>query len=101
MLARIYSSMMTGIDASVVEVEADIVYGLPMFTIVGLPDAAVRESRERVRAALRNEPRRFQTMTDALKHVSTVMDIPMSRWIKNSAVLKDALYQKRIDDGWA
>ncbi|HBI23724.1 MAG TPA: ATP-dependent protease, partial [Nitrospiraceae bacterium] len=54
MLARIYSSMMTGIDASVVEVEADIVYGLPMFTIVGLPDAAVRESRERVRAALRN-----------------------------------------------
>jgi len=57
--------------------------------------------RENVRAALRNEPRRFQTMTDALKHVSTVMDIPMSRWIKNSAVLKDALYQKRIDDGWA
>ncbi|OGW61718.1 MAG: hypothetical protein A2Y48_09315 [Nitrospirae bacterium RIFCSPLOW2_12_42_9] len=54
MLARVYSSMMTGIDASVVEVEADIVYGLPMFTIVGLPDAAVRESREMVRAALRN-----------------------------------------------
>lgn len=54
MLARVYSSIMTGIDASIVEVEVDIVYGLPMFIIVGLPDAAVRESRERVRSALRN-----------------------------------------------
>lgn len=57
--------------------------------------------RENVRAALRNEPRRFRTVGEALTHVSTVMDIPMSRWIRNSAVLKDALYQRRIDDGWA
>ena len=46
--------MINGVDASIVEVEVDLVYGLPMFTIVGLPDAAVRESRERVRSALRN-----------------------------------------------
>lgn len=59
MLARVLSSMMTGIDASIVEVEVDIVYGLPMFTIVGLPDTAVRESRERVRAALRNAGCKF------------------------------------------
>lgn len=56
--------------------------------------------RENVRAALRSEPRRFSSINDALMHVSSVMDIPMSRWIRNSAVLKDALYQRRIDDGW-
>ncbi len=54
MLARVLSSMTIGVAASIVEVEVDMVYGLPMFTIVGLPDTAVRESRERVRAALRN-----------------------------------------------
>ena len=45
MLARVFSSMIQGIDASVVEVEVDMVFGLPLFTIVGLPDTAVRESR--------------------------------------------------------
>lgn len=59
MLARVFSSMITGIDASIVEVEVDMVYGLPMFTIVGLPDTAVRESKERVRAALRNAGFKF------------------------------------------
>ncbi len=54
MLARVLSSMITGVDASIIEVEADLVFGLPLFTIVGLPDTAVRESRERVRSALRN-----------------------------------------------
>ena len=57
--------------------------------------------RENVRAALRTKPWTFRTLQEALTHVSGVMDIPMSRWIKNSAVLKDALYQRRIDDGWA
>ncbi len=56
--------------------------------------------RENVRAALRTTPKRFLTLKDALTHVSTIMDIPVSRWIKNSAILKDALYQKRIDDLW-
>ncbi len=56
--------------------------------------------RENVRAALRTAPRRFPTLGEALTHVSTIMDIPVSRWIKNSAILKDALYQRRIDDLW-
>jgi hypothetical protein len=56
--------------------------------------------RENVRAALRAQPRKFKTLREALVHVSTIMDIPVSRWIKNSAVLKDALFQKRIDDLW-
>jgi len=56
--------------------------------------------RENVRAALRTRPRSYRTLKEALTHVSTVMDIPVSRWIKNSAVLKDALYQRRVDDPW-
>ena len=56
--------------------------------------------RENVRAALRKSPKRFRSLKEALAHISTIMDIPVSRWIKNSAVLKDALYQKRLDDLW-
>ncbi len=54
MPARIFSATLIGVDAALVEVEADIAQGLPNFTVVGLPDAAVQEARERVRAALRN-----------------------------------------------
>ena len=54
MLARVTSCATIGIEGFFVEVEADLGTGLPTFTIVGLPDAAVRESRERVLAALRN-----------------------------------------------
>ena len=54
MLARVVTFALVGVDAMTVMVEADIHPGLPSFTIVGLPDAAVQESRERVRAALVN-----------------------------------------------
>ncbi len=54
MLARINSAAVLGIDAYSVQVEVDISRGLRSFTIVGLPDAAVRESRERVESAIRN-----------------------------------------------
>lgn len=54
MLAQITSSAVNGIDAYLIEVEVDITSALPSFTIVGLPDAAVRESIERVRAAIKN-----------------------------------------------
>ncbi len=54
MLARIASATPWGIDARPVDVEVDVQTGLPQMQIVGLPDAAVREARERVRSALRN-----------------------------------------------
>jgi len=54
MLIRIPSASLHGIEAYLVDVEVDISSGLPAFVIVGLPDAAVRESKERVRTALRN-----------------------------------------------
>jgi len=54
MLAKVKTCACVGLDGAIVEVEVDISPGLPAFTIVGLPDAAVQEARERVRAAIRN-----------------------------------------------
>jgi len=54
MLAKVTSFALIGLDSTLVDVEVDISRGLPSQTIVGLPDAAVRESSERVRAALVN-----------------------------------------------
>jgi len=54
MLARVTSAAVLGVDAYPVEIEVDISGGLPSFIVVGLPDAAVQESRERVRAAIKN-----------------------------------------------
>ena len=54
MLSKVLSSAVVGIEAYGVEVEVDIANGLPAFNIVGLPDAACRESQDRVRAAVKN-----------------------------------------------
>ncbi len=54
MLARVYSCAVIGLEGVIVEVEVDTGQGLPGMTIVGLPDVAVQESRERVQAAVRN-----------------------------------------------
>ncbi len=54
MLARVWSAALVGIDAVKVGVEVDVAGGLPGIVVVGLPDTAVQESRERVKAALKN-----------------------------------------------
>jgi len=54
MLAKVYSGAVVGLEGELVEVEVDIGPGLPAFHIVGLPDTMVTESKERVRAAVRN-----------------------------------------------
>ena len=54
--------------------------------------------RENVRAAVGREPKKFSTLSKALEHISKKMDIPMKRWIKTSGVLKDVLYQRRLED---
>lgn len=54
MLSKVLSSAVLGIDAYIVEVEVDISPGLPSFATVGLPDVAVKESKDRVKAALKN-----------------------------------------------
>ena len=85
MLARILSSAVFGIDAYVVEVEVDIAQGLPAFATVGLPDGAVKESKDRVKAAVKNSgyefPARRITVNLApadIKKDGTAFDLPMA-----------------------
>jgi magnesium chelatase family protein len=59
MIARVSSEALHGLEGHAVDVEADVVAAAPAFTIVGLPDAAVQESRERVRAAIVNSSYEF------------------------------------------
>jgi magnesium chelatase family protein len=54
MLACLRSAAVFGIDAAPVNIEVDVSFGLPCFTVVGLPDASVRESRDRIKSAIRN-----------------------------------------------
>lgn len=62
MLSRVFSAAVHGIDGYPLTVEVDFRAGLPAFTIVGLPDASVRESRERVIAAIKNSGFQFSPM---------------------------------------
>ena len=61
MLSIIHSAALLGIDAYAVNVEVDLSSGLPAFDIVGLPDSAVKESRERVRTSIKNTGLSFPT----------------------------------------
>jgi magnesium chelatase family protein len=54
MLAKVVSCAMLGLEGYIVQVEVDISPGLPKFFVVGLPDTAIQEARERVRGAIRN-----------------------------------------------
>jgi magnesium chelatase family protein len=85
MLARINTAAMVGLDARMVEVEVDISPGLPGTLIVGLPDAAVKEARDRVRAAVRNSgcsfPLKRITVNLApadLKKIGPTYDLPIA-----------------------
>ena len=61
MYSRIYSASVYGIDAFIVEIETHLDNALPMFSIVGLPDSTVKESRDRVTAAIKNSDFIFPT----------------------------------------
>jgi len=61
MICSVHTMSVTGIRGSAVQVECYISNGLPAFDIVGLPDAAVKEARERVRAAAKNSGMKFPT----------------------------------------
>jgi len=85
MLACVRSAAVFGIDASLVQVEVDVSLGLPSFQMVGLPDASVRESRDRVRAAVRNSgfefPIRRVTVNLApadLRKAGSAFDLPIA-----------------------
>ncbi len=85
MLAKSKTCAVVGLDGYIVEVEVDISPGLPAFTIVGLPDTAVQESRERVRSAIRNSgfefPMRRITVNLApadLRKAGPAYDLPIA-----------------------
>lgn len=59
MLAKTTGYVLTGLEGNAVDVEVDTNLGLPAFEIVGLPDAAVKESKERVRSAVKNSGKKF------------------------------------------
>ena len=54
--------------------------------------------RENVRAALKTRPHSFETMSTALQHIGSRMDISLERWISSSAILTDMMTQRRLDD---
>ncbi len=85
MLAKIFSAAVLGIDAYIVEVEAHLESQLPSFATVGLPDSAVRESRERVNAAIKNSnlpfPQKRITINLApadIKKEGSAYDLPIA-----------------------
>ena len=85
MFAKVHSCALTGLEGVPVEVEVDISQGLGAFNVVGLPDAAVQEARERVRAAIRNSgcvfPNRRVTVNLApadVRKEGGVHDLPMA-----------------------
>ncbi len=59
MLATVHSCCVTGIDGAIVQVQVDVARGLPQFSTVGLPDSSIKESKDRVRAAIRNSAYEF------------------------------------------
>ena len=85
MLAKVISCAVIGLEGSLIQVEVDTSRGLRTLTIVGLPDAAVQESRERVQAAIRNSglevPRKRFTINLApadLRKEGPAYDLPIA-----------------------
>ncbi len=97
MLARVWSASIIGINAVKVGVEVDVSPGLPKTIIVGLPDTAVQESRERVKAALKNSGFAFPVrkilinLTPAdLRKQGPIFDLPISVGILTASEQVDA-----------
>lgn len=92
MLSSIVSCVLMGLDGEIVKVETDISKGLPSFTIVGLPDMAVRESKERIRAAIKNCGYDFPVKRITInlapantKKEGTHLDLPMAMGILSAS----------------
>ncbi|MBQ7368874.1 MAG: YifB family Mg chelatase-like AAA ATPase [Clostridia bacterium] len=85
MIARVQSYALSGLDGVAVTVEADVSKGMPSYEIVGLPDAAVKESKERVRSAVKNSALEFPTHKITVnlapayvKKEGTAFDLPVA-----------------------
>jgi magnesium chelatase family protein len=102
MLARFRTAAVFGVEACQVQVEVDVSFGFPKFTMVGLPDASVRESRDRVRSAIRNSgfsfPAHRITVNLApadVRKAGSAFDLPIALGI----LAADGLIERReVDD---
>ena len=101
MLAKVTSCAVIGLDATPVEVEVDTARGLLSLTIVGLPDAAVNESRERVRSAIVNSglyfPNKRLTINLApanIRKSGPIYDLPMALGVLAAT---DQIRQENLD----
>lgn len=102
MFAKALSGAVVGIEAATVEVQCDISPGLPAFTIVGLPEKEVQESRERIRSAIRNSGYWFPTQRITvnlapadIKKEGVGLDLPLALAI---LVATDQLSGERLTD---
>ncbi len=102
MLARVLSGALIGIDAYPVEVEVDIAQGLPQFSTVGLPEGAVKESKDRVKSAIKNSgynfPNRRITINLApadIRKDGAAFDLPIAIGLLAASGLID---QERLKD---
>ncbi len=102
MIARILSSAVIGIDAYIVEVEVDISQGLPAFSTVGLPEGAVRESKERVKTSIKNSGYHFPSdritvnLAPAdIKKEGSAFDLPMAIGILTATGVIPENYEKK------
>jgi len=101
LLSSVLTSAVVGIDAYLMEVEVDIAHGLPAFTTVGLPEVSVRESKERVKAAIHNSGYKFPddriTVNLApanIKKDGTGFDLPIAMGILAATGI---IHKKEID----
>jgi magnesium chelatase family protein len=100
-LSKVVSCVLTGLEGEIVNVETDISNGLPSFTIVGLPDTAVRESKERVKSAIKNSGFNFPIKRITInlapantKKEGTHLDLPMAMGILSASDQIDMKYLK-------
>ncbi len=99
MLAKVHAAALVGLEGAIVEVEVDTARGLPSFTIVGLPDTAVQESKERVQSAVKNAglifPRqklRVNLAPAALRKEGPAYDLPIALGV--------LVATGQLDPGW-
>ena len=97
MISKINSFALYGLEGKLVEIEVDINNGLPSFEIVGLADTAVKESKERVRSAIKNSGRQLPTKKVTanfapadLKKEGSIFDLPLAIGLLKSSAQLDA-----------
>jgi predicted ATPase with chaperone activity len=95
MLTKINTCALVGLEGAIVEVEVDISPGLPSFIIVGLPDAAVQEARERVKAAMKQLYLSARAFHRILKLARSIADLENSDIIKANHIAEAIQYRPR------